>query len=60
MDYYVWSVIERVTNKWRHPNMISPGCYRGGTRQYGQERIAESMPALQDRSKRRLYRVILL
>jgi len=23
MDYYVWSVIERVTNKSRHPNVIS-------------------------------------
>jgi len=44
---------------------ISPGCYRG-IRHYGQERVAESVPALQDRdqinhrSKRRLYRVILL
>jgi len=23
MDYYVWSVIERMTNKSRHPNVIS-------------------------------------
>jgi len=23
MDYYMWSVIERVTNKSRHPNVTS-------------------------------------
>jgi len=23
LDYYVWSVVERVTNKSRHPNMMS-------------------------------------
>jgi len=62
IDYYVWSVIERVTNKLRPHRDIFPARYRGGIRQYGQGRVAESMPALQDedRSKRRLYKVILL
>ena len=66
LDYYVWSAIERVTNKSRRPRDISPGRYRGGIHQYGQGRVAESMLALQaedrsnHRNKRGLYRVILL
>jgi len=23
LDYYAWSVVERVTNKFRHPNVMS-------------------------------------
>lgn len=23
LDYYVWSIIEKVTNKFRHPNIVS-------------------------------------
>jgi len=45
-----WSVIERLTNKSRHPD-VSPGLYRDGICQYRQRRIAKSVPALQNASK---------
>jgi len=35
LDYYVWSVVERVTNKSRHPNVIKERHYWGSIRRHG-------------------------